>query len=79
MRREYKDARRVARGRPPRSPRRDRRDRTKRQGIIKKVMHQDVLYLLIVNVPSEKEVQDSVAHLENLVGQQQTGIPGPSH
>lgn len=79
LRREHKDTRRVARGRLPRGPRRDRRDRAKRQGMIKKVMQQDVLYLLIVNLPSEKEAQDSVSHLENLVEQQQAEAPGPSH
>ncbi|KAJ5134564.1 hypothetical protein N7526_005929 [Penicillium atrosanguineum] len=79
MKRENRDARRVARGRLSRGPRLDKRNRPRRQGIIKKVMQQDVLYLLIVNLPSEKEVQDSVTRLESLVEQQQTGAPGPSH
>lgn len=79
MKREYRDAKRVARGRLPRGPRLNKRDRARRQGIIKKVMQQDVLYLLIVNLPSEKEVQDSVTRLESLVEEQQTGAAGPSH
>lgn len=79
VRREYKDTRRVARGRAPRGPRMNRRNRPRRQGIIKKVMQQDVLYLLIVNLPSKKEVQESVTRLETLVEEQQTGAPGPSH
>ncbi|KAJ5665169.1 uncharacterized protein N7477_007617 [Penicillium maclennaniae] len=48
-------------------------NRPRRQGIIKKVMQQDVLYLLIVNLPTVEEVQDSVTRLESLVEQQQTG------
>jgi hypothetical protein len=57
----------------------NRRNRPRRQGVIKKVMQQDVLYLLIVNLPSEKEVQESVTCLETLVEEQQIGAPGPSH
>ncbi|PSR97268.1 hypothetical protein BD289DRAFT_362745 [Coniella lustricola] len=67
MRREYKDARRVARGKAPRGPRRPRRPRGQRKGIVRKLLQQDVLYLLIVNLPSEQEVQQSVATLENMM------------
>lgn len=31
-------------------------------------MQQDVLYLLIVNLPTEQEVQESVADLERMMG-----------
>lgn len=66
--REYKDARRVAHGRAPRGPRRVRAKRKgARKTIIKKIMHQDVLYLLIVNLPSQDEVQQSVAQLEQVM------------
>lgn len=67
MRREYKDARRVARGKAPRRPRRQRRPRGQRKGIVRKLLQQDVLYLLIVNLPSEQEVQQSVAALESMM------------
>lgn len=66
--REYKDARRVARGRAPRGPRRVRAKRKgTRKTIIKKIMQQDVLYLLIANLPSQDEVQQSVAQLEQVM------------
>lgn len=67
MRREYKDARRVARGKAPRGPRRQRRPRGQRKGIVRKLLQQDVLYLLIANLPSEQEVQQSVATLESMM------------
>ncbi|KAJ5368945.1 uncharacterized protein N7496_008705 [Penicillium cataractarum] len=66
--REYKDARRVARGRAPRGPRRVKR-RGQRKTILKKILRQDVLYLLIVNLPSQEEVQQSVAQLEQVMSQ----------
>lgn len=68
-RRGYKDEARVARGRSPRGPRRQRVPRSQRQGTIKKIFQQDVLYLLIVNLPTGSEVQASVAQLEQVVEQ----------
>ncbi|KAJ5151129.1 uncharacterized protein N7482_010381 [Penicillium canariense] len=68
MKREYKDARRIARGRSPRGPRRVKR-KGGRKTIIKKIMQQDVLYLLIVNLPTPEEVQQSVTRLENVMAQ----------
>lgn len=68
MKREYKDQRRMTRGKSPRGPRRVRRPKGQRKGIIKKILQQDVLYLLIVNLPTEQEVQDSVADLERVMG-----------
>ena len=76
IRREYKDARRVARGRPPRGPRRARR-KGSRKTIIKKILKQDVLYLLVVNLPSQEEVQESVAQLEHIMAR--TEAPSSSH
>jgi hypothetical protein len=38
------------------------------EGLVKKVMQRDVLYLLIVNIPTEQEIQQSVADLEAMVG-----------
>lgn len=58
-----------ARGRAlPQEARRGRVQTGQRTSIIKKVMQQDVLYLLIVNLPTEQEVQQSVAELEKLMG-----------
>lgn len=68
MKREYKDQRRMMRGKSPRGPRRVRRPKGQRKGIIKKILQQDVLYLLIVNLPTEQEVQESVADLERVMG-----------
>lgn len=58
----------MARGRAPRGPRQPRRPKGQRKkGIIKKILQQDVLYLLIVNLPTEQEVQESVATLERVM------------
>ncbi|KAK2597276.1 hypothetical protein N8I77_013136 [Diaporthe amygdali] len=65
LKREHKDERRVTRGKAPKGPRHERRRKGQRKGgIIKKILQQDVLYLLIVNLPTEQEVQESVAELE---------------
>lgn len=67
-RRESRDERRMARGRAPRGPRKARMPKGQRKkGIIKKILQQDVLYLLIVNLPTEHEVQESVANLERVM------------
>jgi hypothetical protein len=58
----------VARGRAPRGPRRVKR-KGPRKTIIKKIMQQDVLYLLIANLSSQDEVQQSVAQLEQVMAQ----------
>ncbi|KAH8692234.1 hypothetical protein BGW36DRAFT_431454 [Talaromyces proteolyticus] len=65
--RESKDAERVARGQAPRG-------KKQKHGLIKKVLLQDVLYLLIVNLPTEEEVEQSAAELENFMQQN-----APSH
>lgn len=58
----------MARGRAPRGPRQARRPKGQRKkGIIKKILQQDVLYLLIVNLPTEQEMQESVANLERVM------------
>ncbi|ROW11876.1 hypothetical protein VPNG_05023 [Cytospora leucostoma] len=69
-RREYRDQRRMARGKAPRGPRQTRlkpNGKRRKSGIIKKILQQDVLYLLIVNLPTEEEVQESVANLERVM------------
>lgn len=68
IKREYKDSRRVARGRAPCGPRRVTR-KGQRKTIIKKLMQKDVLYLFVVNLPSQEEVQESVAQLEQVMTQ----------
>ncbi|KAK9770751.1 putative Aminoglycoside phosphotransferase domain-containing protein [Seiridium cardinale] len=65
--RDYKDERRVMKGREPRGPRRVRLPRSQRKGIIKRIMQKDVLYLLIVNLPTQDEVQHSAAQLEQIM------------
>ncbi len=65
----------MARGRSPRGPRQPRATpdgkRIKKKGIIKKIMQQDVLYLLVVNLPTEEELQQSVARLEHIIDEAQ--------
>jgi hypothetical protein len=41
----------------------------KKHGGLRKVFHKDVLYLLIVNLPSEEEMEQSVAELERVMQQ----------
>ncbi len=65
----------MARGRSPRGPRQARvtpdGKRIRRKGIIKKIMQQDVLYLLVVNLPTDQELQQSVARLEHIIDEAQ--------
>jgi len=75
MRRELRNDRRVARGHAPLYsivPARDAKGR-RPPGIIKKALQQDVLYLIIVNLPSESEVQESVAQLERVIAETADG------
>lgn len=37
--------------------------------VIKKVLQEDVLYLLVVNLPTQEEVKESVEQIENLFEQ----------
>lgn len=65
MKRQYRDARRVARGREPRY---DQTGMAKRapQGGIKGLMKSDVLYLMIVNYPSEGELKEAAQVLDRM-------------
>ncbi|KAK7897026.1 hypothetical protein LTR67_004914 [Exophiala xenobiotica] len=65
MKRQRKDMRRVSRGREPRW---DASGMEKRapQGGIKGMMKSDVLYLMIVNYPSESELKEAAQALEML-------------
>ncbi|KAE8160787.1 hypothetical protein BDV40DRAFT_302011 [Aspergillus tamarii] len=52
----------------------------KTPGIVKKVLQQDVLYLLIVSMPTEEELKQSIAQLEHLMQQSGQCLPRqPSH
>ncbi|KAI5459053.1 hypothetical protein BGZ63DRAFT_426360 [Mariannaea sp. PMI_226] len=62
--------RRAARGLSPRPPPRRLQPRSQKKGIIKKILQQDVLYFIIVNLPTESEVQQSVARLEEVMSKQ---------
>lgn len=57
------------RGKAPMGPRRARRQKG-RKGIVRKILQQDVLYLLIVNLPSDQEVKQSVADLERMMSRE---------
>ncbi|OAP57580.1 hypothetical protein AYL99_08318 [Fonsecaea erecta] len=63
--RQYKDGRRVARGREPRY---DASGMNKRapQGGLKGLMRSDVLYLMIVNYPSEAELKEAAQAMTDL-------------
>jgi hypothetical protein len=67
--RQYKDMRRVSRGREPRY---DPSGLNKRapQGGIKGLMKSDVLYLMVVNYPSEGELREAAQALESFEAKQ---------
>jgi hypothetical protein len=41
--------------------------------MIKKLMQKDVLYLMVVNLPSQEETRESVAQLEHMIEQARDG------
>ncbi|EIT76298.1 hypothetical protein AO1008_03199 [Aspergillus oryzae 100-8] len=64
------DSKRIARGEPPSEPIKEKWQRyqlKKKPGLAKNVLQQDVLYLLNVNMPTEDELQQSIAQLEHLM------------
>ncbi|KAE8360369.1 hypothetical protein BDV27DRAFT_167873 [Aspergillus caelatus] len=77
--RESQDSKRIARGEPPSEPIKEKRQRyhrkKKKPGFAKKVLQQDVLYLLIVNMPTEEELKQSIAQLEHLMEQSGQRLP----
>ncbi|PIG81841.1 hypothetical protein AARAC_003683 [Aspergillus arachidicola] len=76
--RELQDSKRIARGEPPSEPIKEkwqRYQRKKKPSLAKKVLQQDVLYLLIVNMPTEEELQQSIAQLEHLMQQAGQRVP----
>ncbi|KKK15707.1 hypothetical protein AOCH_007061 [Aspergillus ochraceoroseus] len=66
-RREQFGVRRLARGRSASKSRGGQIARGRGERIIKRIVQQDVLYLLIVNLPSEEEVQESISQLEHMM------------
>lgn len=66
MKREYKDARRISRGREPKGPRRSKGKGPVGMvvGGVKRVLKEDVMYLIIVNLPSEEELREARQVLE---------------
>jgi hypothetical protein len=63
--RQYQDMRRVARGREPRYDTSGMNKRTPKGGI-KGMMRSDVLYLMIVNYPTESELREAAKVMEKL-------------
>ncbi|KAJ5573484.1 uncharacterized protein N7459_007911 [Penicillium hispanicum] len=51
--------------------------RQKKPGLARKALQQDVLYLMIVNMPSQDEMQQSVAQLERFMQSQQPSLSEP--
>jgi hypothetical protein len=73
-RREWRDERRIARGRLPKGQRRMPKSLARAQDrdaqtFLGKVFRQNVLYLIIVNLPTKQEMDEGVARLEQVVSQ----------
>lgn len=56
-RQEARDERRVAKGKAPRAPRGERRRERKENRPIKRLLKEGALYLMVVNLPSEREIE----------------------
>lgn len=70
QRRAYGDERRIAYGRAPRGPRKLKEgDPGYQPQGVKRLMQQDVLYLTIVNMPTDEELQLAVATMNSLQSQ----------
>ncbi|RDW71512.1 hypothetical protein BP6252_08075 [Coleophoma cylindrospora] len=69
-RRAHRDERRIRRGREPRGPRRSRRNGN-REGVIRKMLKHDVLYLMVVNLPTEEEMEGARRALDQEEAQKQ--------
>ncbi|KIV83625.1 hypothetical protein PV11_05635 [Exophiala sideris] len=68
MKRQYKDQRRMARGREPRYDPHGMEKRAPKGGI-KGLMRSDVLYLMIVNYPSEGELREAAQVVDKMKAQ----------
>ncbi|KAE8332487.1 hypothetical protein BDV39DRAFT_200105 [Aspergillus sergii] len=74
---EQSGIKRLVRGQPAGHPPNAGLSQSSIERVINKKLHEDVLYLLIVNLPSKEEVQESVTQLEHLM--KQAGTNGVSH
>jgi hypothetical protein len=76
MKREWKNERRMARGRLPReyNPRRTQPRELREPKGVKRLMTGNVLYLLIVNLPSDEEIAAARSRLAQF--QSQHGMMG---
>ncbi|KAB8262060.1 hypothetical protein BDV32DRAFT_147709 [Aspergillus pseudonomiae] len=75
---ESQEVKRLARGEPLSEPFKEKWQRyqcKRKPGLAKKVLQQDVLYLLIVNMPTEEELQQSIAQIEHLMQQTVQSVP----
>ncbi|KAJ5106872.1 hypothetical protein N7456_003547 [Penicillium angulare] len=69
---ERDDKKRAAKGLPPAEPWKDKlRRKKKEQGARFRIAGEDVMYLMIVNMPTQEELKETVAHLQYLVEEQQ--------
>jgi len=65
--RAYKDERRIARGKSPRGPRKLKPGDPGYQPTgVGRLLQQDVLYLMILNIPTDEELQQAVVTLHDL-------------
>lgn len=60
-----RNAKRAARGKPPR-PQRLPKSQREPKGLVRRALRKDVLYLLIVDLPSEEEIAAARAKLKQL-------------
>ncbi|PIG86640.1 hypothetical protein AARAC_006126 [Aspergillus arachidicola] len=74
---EQSGIKRLVRGQPAGHPPNAGLSQSSIERVINKKPHEDVVYLLIVNLPSKEEVQESVTKLEHVM--KQAGTNGISH
>ena len=76
---ESQDKKRAAQGLPPSEPWKDKLRRKKKEqteGL--KILQEDVIYLMIVSMPTEEELKESVAELRHLMETEGRTLP-PGH
>jgi hypothetical protein len=76
---ESQDKKRAAQGLPPSEPWKDKLRRKKKEQVGRlKILQEDVMYLMIVNMPTEEELKQSVAELKHLMETEGRTLP-PGH
>ncbi|KAL3469187.1 hypothetical protein BJX99DRAFT_81276 [Aspergillus californicus] len=74
--REAQDKKRAAKGLPPSEPWKEALKRKKKQRTGRlKILQEDVMYLMIVNMPTEDELKESVAQLKRLMETEGRTLP----